>query len=213
MKIENMLKRLTSNYNQSPSGNVYKLFSIISEEFQQIKATFDTILDWKNLDAAKGTTLDEIGVLVQELRNGQNDEQYRLKLRFKMARNKSTADINSIISSLSLILGFPKKDIAIYDSDEPASYRLVFPIEKLQKSEIKTNEVIGLSESISAAGVRVILEVQSPNNKYYIASAFLSGETVSVYPLELENINVNFTVRNGLAQAIGSEIVEIGAKE
>ena len=212
MKIENMLKRLTSNYNQSPSGNVYKLFSIISEEFRQIKATFDTILDWKNLDAAKGTTLDEIGVLVQELRNGQNDEQYRLKMRFKMARNKSTADINSIISSLSLILGLPKKDIAIYDSDEPASYRLVFPIEKLHKSEIKTNEVIGLSESISAAGVRVILEVQSPNNKYYIASAFLSGETVSVYPLALENINVNFTVRNGLAQAVGSEIVEIGVK-
>ena len=129
-----------------------------------------------------------------------------------MARNKSTADINSIISSLSLILGLPKKDITIYASDEPASYRLVFPIEKLQKSEITTNEVIGLAESISAAGVRVILEVQSPNNKYYIASAFLSGETVSVYPLELENINVNFTVRNGLAQAVGSEIVEIGVK-
>lgn len=207
-----MMQRLTFNYNKLPSGNVYKLFSIISEEFQQIKATFDTISDWKNLDAAQGTTLDEIGVLVQEQRNGQNDEQYRLKLRFKMARNKSTSDINSIISSLSLILGLPKKDIRIYASDEPASYRLVFPIEKLRKSEITTNEVIGLAESISAAGVRVILEVQSPNNKYYIASAFLSGETVSVYPLELENINVNFTVRNGLAQAVGSEIVEIGVK-
>ena len=212
MNIKNMMQRLTFNYNKLPSGNVYKLFSIISEEFQQIKATFDTISDWKNLDAAQGTTLDEIGVLVQEQRNGQNDEQYRLKLRFKMARNKSTADINSIISSLSLILGLPKKDITIYASDEPASYRLVFFIEKLQKSEITTNEVIGLAESISAAGVRVILEVQSPNNKYYIASAFLSGETVSVYPLELENINVNFTVRNGLAQAVGSEIVEIGVK-
>lgn len=212
MNIKNMMQRLTFNYNKLPSGNVYKLFSIISEEFQQIKATFDTISDWKNLDAAQGTTLDEIGVLVQEQRNGQNDEQYRLKLRFKMARNKSTSDINSIISSLSLILGLPKKDIRIYASDEPASYRLVFPIEKLRKSEITTNEVIGLAESISAAGVRVILEVQSPNNKYYIASAFLSGETVSVYPLELENINVNFTVRNGLAQAVGSEIVEIGVK-
>lgn len=213
MKIENMLKRLTSNYNQSPSGNVYKLFSIISEEFRQIKATFDTISDWKNLDAAKGTTLDEIGVLVQELRNGQNDEQYRLKLRFKMARNKSTADINSIISSLSLILRLPKEDITIYNSDEPASYRLVFPLLNLHKSQKKTNEVIDLAESISAAGVRVILELQSPKNKLYIASAFLSGETVSIYPFELENIDVNFTVRNGLAQAIGSEIVEIGVKE
>ena len=208
MKIENMLKRLTSNYNQSPSGNVYKLFSIISEEFQQIKATFDTISDWKNLDAAQGTTLDEIGVLVQEQRNGQNDEQYRLKLRFKMARNKSTADINSIISSLSLILGLPKKDITIYASDEPASYRLVFPLLNLHKSQKKTNEVIDLAESISAAGVRVILELQSPKNKLYI-----SGETVSIYPLELENIDVNFTLQNGLAQAIGSEIVEIGVKE
>lgn len=213
MKIENMLKRLTSNYNQSPSGNVYKLFSIISEEFRQIKATFDTISDWKNLDAAKGTTLDEIGVLVQELRNGQNDEQYRLKLRFKMARNKSTADINSIISSLSLILRLPKEDITIYNANEPASYRLVFPLLNLHKSQKRTNEVIDLAESISAAGVRVILELQSPKNKLYIASTFLSGETVSIYPLELENIDVKFTVRNGFVQAVGSEIVEIGVKE
>lgn len=213
MKIENMLKRLTSNYNQSPFGNVYKLFSIISEELGQIKSTFDTISDWKNLDAAKGTTLDEIGVLVQELRNGQNDEQYRLKLRFKMARNKSTADINSIISSLSLILGLQKEDITIHDNEEPASYRLVFPLEKLQKSKIKTNEVIELAESISAAGTRVVLEVQFPKNGFYVASAFLSGETASVYPIELENIDVKVTVRNGLAQAIGSEIVEIGVKE
>lgn len=213
MKIENMLKRLTSNYNQSPFGNVYKLFSIISSELGQIKSTFDTISDWKNLDAAKGTTLDEIGVLVQELRNGQNDEQYRLKLRFKMARNKSTADINSIISSLSLILGLPKEDITIHDNEEPASYRLVFPLEKLQKSKIKTNEVIELAESISAAGTRVVLEVQFPKNGFYVASAFLSGETASVYPIELENIDVKVTVRNGLAQAIGSEIVEIGVKE
>lgn len=70
MNIKNMMQRLTFNYNKLPSGNVYKLFSIISEEFQQIKATFDTISDWKNLDAAQGTTLDEIGVLVQEQRNG-----------------------------------------------------------------------------------------------------------------------------------------------
>lgn len=208
-----MMQRLTSNYNQSPSGNVYKLFSIISEEFGQIKSTFDTISDWKNLDAAKGTTLDEIGVLVQELRNGQNDEQYRLKLRFKMARNKSTADINSIISSLSLILGLPKEDITILDNEEPASYRLVFPLEKLQKSKIKTNEVIDLAESISAAGIRVVLQVQFSKNKVYAASAFLSGETVSIYPLELENIDVKVTVQNGFAQAVGSEIVEIGVKE
>lgn len=207
-----MMERLTFNYNKSPSGNVYKLFSIIAEEIAEIKVTFDTILSWKNLDVAKGTTLDEIGVLVQEPRNGQDDEQYRIKLRFKIARNKSTADINSIISSLSLILGLPKKDIMIYDSNEPASYKFIFPIKKMKERQIRADEIIDLAESISAAGVRIILELQSPSNHFYIASAFLSGETVSVYPLQLENIDVKFKSYIGAGQAVGNEIVEIGVK-
>lgn len=113
MNIENMMKRLTFNYEKSRSSNIYKLFSIIADEIEEIQTAFLRTLEFKSIDRASGVSLDEIGDLVSLDRNGSSDEQYRVRLKFKAAQNKSKPDINSIIGLLSSVLN--ADDVRIYE--------------------------------------------------------------------------------------------------
>lgn len=191
MNLKNMMKRLTYNYEKTPGSNIHKLFSIISEEIKELRTTFSLIQEWRSIEHAKGSTLDQIGDLLQEPRGNSTDEQYRIRLRFKISKKKSTADINSIINSLSNALKVSKSEIHLYEKDEPASYHISFVPYMLQKSNMKLEEFFALVKSVTAAGVRVIFELEFSDQNVIFSSAFLSSETDEIYPYQLQLLELS----------------------
>ncbi len=59
--LDRMLEAITSAYNSKPSGKIGKLFSIFAGSLDDLDRTFSTIREWRDVDKARGRTLDLMG--------------------------------------------------------------------------------------------------------------------------------------------------------
>lgn len=183
MNLENMLKRLTSNYNKDKKSGVYKLFASIAPEIEILKNTFDRISSWQGTDNACGTTLDLIGEDVMQARRGMTDSQYRPMLKLRYAVNRSETDINSVNTFADKLLGkdFIKLEEAFVNEfyKEPAA--IIFYL-----SNTNIDIPYASIEDIIAAGVRIIwlLYKECPEDilylkdkeTHYISRMYITGE-------------------------------------
>lgn len=209
MTLKNMLKRLTSNYLKIENSNIYKIFSLVAMPVEELKCLFDKINSWQGIKNAEGYTLDLIGEDVRQKREGRTDEEYRPILRFKNSLNFSGTDINSVNNSMvnisegnyiSLVEGFST------ESKEPACVILNLKEYNQNIDYDKIDEVI-------AAGVRAYLIVEKDFKKnYYIASALLTGETITVFPYNVGEIESRGKLNIASGYDLSYEVVRINPK-
>lgn len=218
MIVDDWLKDIPQQF--LDKRNIEILVSAFAKQIQELYKVYSDLNLLTDLETAFGVNLDYVGTIIPMSRKDASeiagvkehdyimeDKLYRKYLKYKNLVNTSECTYYDIIEGLKLLLGDDAKISYVEKKEYPATIFIRLPVFS------KTEQSILSVPIVRAAGVGVVVELDLNANRLYIASAFLSGETVSIYPLELENIDVNFTVRNGLAQAIGSEIVEIGAKE
>lgn len=159
---ERMLQRLTDVYNKNPNSNIGKVISIVASQIDSLTGTFERIERWRGIDEARGTTLDNIGKNVDQLRGQTSDEVYRILIKSKIARNLSTGDINTIINILALSIDTNPSEIRIQetwndpDDPEPAGIKLIqVPIGRLNEVGM-TGKQFGRIVSLTlAAGISV----------------------------------------------------------
>ena len=162
-----MLKKLPDNYNKEEAegsgkgSNIRTLFSIVASKFNQLESTVNLIELYKDIDEAQGATLDLIGQDAGQARNGASDPFYRILIKARMARNLSTADVNTIIRALAITLSCPYEEIYISEvSDKgvrlPASIAKVeFPLDSMQDAGMTSEEMKQLLKQIIAGGVNI----------------------------------------------------------
>ncbi|QCT02734.1 hypothetical protein E6C60_2019 [Paenibacillus algicola] len=160
--LKDMLGRLTDVYNKSSTSNIGKLIGILHGQLQQVSDSLETIREWRDIDKAKGTTLDRIGENIVQARGAASDEVYRVLLKSKIARNLSKTDVNTIIQVLALALDCPYADIRIEpkytDSSEPepAAIKLIrVPTKRLNEVGMSPLQFGQIIQKTVAAGVRV----------------------------------------------------------
>ncbi|WP_379142387.1 hypothetical protein [Paenibacillus sp. sgz500992] len=160
--VKDMLKRFADTYNKSPDSNLGKLISILHSELARLGDTFERIRDWRDIDAAQGTTLDRIGTNIVQSRGAATDEVYRVLLKSKIARNLSKTDVNTIIRVLAIALDCEYNDIRIvekYDDPlepEPAAINLIrVPVRRLNEVGMSPFQFARIIQKTVAAGVRV----------------------------------------------------------
>ncbi|CAH8249325.1 hypothetical protein WJ0W_006511 [Paenibacillus melissococcoides] len=78
--MKDMLGRFTDAYNKNPESNLGKLVSILHSQLTSLEDTLDKIQEWRDIDRARGTTLDRIGENVVQPRGAATDEIYRILL-------------------------------------------------------------------------------------------------------------------------------------
>ncbi|MEK3645812.1 hypothetical protein [Aeribacillus sp. FSL M8-0235] len=149
--LTDMLSKLPDMFKKTPDSTIGKLFTIVSDQIDDLQETLDKMELWRDIDEAEGVVLDRIGVeILQEPRGGISDEEYRLKLKTRIIVNYlSDGDIETIIKLLEVYLGdhlvsvqsgFEVKDgpfawapatlfITIKGKDDPIS----IPFEQLNK--------------------------------------------------------------------------------
>ncbi len=161
ISVRDLLRRLPDFFNKQAESTLGKLLSIIAEELAKLETTQNRIRLWRDIDNAQGTTLDRIGVNVGQSRGTASDEVYRILIKSKIARNRSTGDINTIIRVLSVALSCPPSDVKIEEMwasavPEPAAISLIkLPMDKLNAAGMDLIQFARIVKRAVAAGVRV----------------------------------------------------------
>lgn len=160
--VKDMLRRFADTYNKNPESNLGKMISILHGELARVGETLERVCEWKDIDAAQGTTLDRIGSNVVQPRGAATDEVYRVLLKSKIARNLSKTDVNTIIQVLALALDCDYSDIKIQEKfadplePEPAAINLIrVPVRRLNEVGMSPLQFARIIQKTVAAGVRV----------------------------------------------------------
>lgn len=104
MSVATLLADLPDHYEKNVNGNVAKVLTLPSRLVDDGDSTLRTIREWRDIDAAQGTTLDKIGREVGQARVGLSDEDYRKWLKVKVLANMSGGEIETINSICRLLL-------------------------------------------------------------------------------------------------------------
>ncbi|MBY0088195.1 hypothetical protein HP567_012715 [Brevibacillus sp. M2.1A] len=159
---KDFLQKLMDVFAKTPNSIFGKLFAILAEQIRQVEETHERIQAWRDIDEAQGTTLDNIGTIVNQPRGVATDEVYRILLKSKIARNLSTGDINTIIRILALALSTDPSKIEIKETwndpvdPEPAGISIIrLPIEAINQAGMPPGQFVRLVQKTVVAGVRV----------------------------------------------------------
>jgi hypothetical protein len=110
-------------------GETKKLVSFDDEQFAELDRLIDKMSDQYDLEKAKGILLDRLGKLVDENRDGNDDELYRLLIRLRILLNTTDGSINDIIKVIKFIFSsevvhiqpnYPAGISILHDGESPA---------------------------------------------------------------------------------------------
>lgn len=160
--LKSIVSRFSDYFNKQPDSNISKLMRIFSDELQSLHQTVNRVGDWRDIDSAEGSALDDIGTNINQARGVATDEVYRILLKSKIARNLSDGSINTIIRVLSVALSVPQKEIKIQEKwndpldPEPAAIKLIeLPLKRINEAGLDPLNFVRIVQKTVAAGVKV----------------------------------------------------------
>lgn len=130
------------------TANLNAILEVLASPFDDLKVVYNDLKNLLNLEDVEGAQLDLIGNLVGEKRNGREDAEYLIGIRFKIFKNTSKALVDDVVKALKFIT---QADLVVYSDNPPASYT-IYTNGKTLASNI--NEMI---DKLSAAGVSLIV--------------------------------------------------------
>ncbi|MDR0759639.1 MAG: DUF2612 domain-containing protein [Treponema sp.] len=110
-------------------GETKKLVSFDDEGLAEIDKNIDKAADQYDLDTVKAVLLDRIGKIVDEKRDGNEDELYRLLIRLRILLNTASGTVNDIIKVVKFIYssevvhiipGYPAGITILHDGESPS---------------------------------------------------------------------------------------------
>lgn len=176
------------------------------QDLENILFDINTRLD---IDNSEGVQLNNIGLIVGQPRNGQNDITYRLFLKAKAGVNVSEGDIERVLSVWKIITG---GTIVSLTEIYPAAIELFSDIPVVGELEVAAFE---LMQDVVSAGVSVVSVIISPDNAFGFENSvdtlgfddlFSTGQNTSVSAFKLIDSGANFGAGGEIP---GSEVVEI----
>ncbi|QOS97888.1 hypothetical protein JNUCC42_15215 [Brevibacterium sp. JNUCC-42] len=157
--IKDFLVRLTDNYEKDPDSNIGKVIRLFQEQIQQLDQSYDLIADNRAKDQAAGKWLDTLGKEVGQPRGKAADEEYRMLIKSKRAKNRSRGEINTIIQVLADSLQVPVSDVKVeelFNSDllkEPAAFLV-----KIKGYEQLNKTTMDAFSELAGPGIRMYFQ-------------------------------------------------------
>ncbi|AOH54496.1 hypothetical protein ABE28_009035 [Peribacillus muralis] len=155
-------RKLTDVFTKNPDSLIGKFILLITEKTNEVRLTFEKIESWRDIQQAKGTTLDLIGKGWGQERGNVSDEVLRLLIMARIARNNSNGTFNNMIEVLARTLNTNPSTIkmrALYEVAEgkkAAALRIEgLPIKALNDAGLSTQQFAFLVQRVAPAGVKV----------------------------------------------------------
>ena len=159
VEAQYMVRRLPDTYNKEQESRITRLFRLVGQQVTELQRTLRTTERQRDIDQAKGATLDWIGRNVLQGREGLSDKAYRVHIKAKIARNISSGDVDAIKETLAAMLNIQTDDIGVRQMrfatpPEPAAVEVHAPLHALGRFGLSPEQFATIVQSIVAAGVR-----------------------------------------------------------
>ena len=153
---EDHARNLPDAYRKDESSNNRRILEIEKNATDKLREAVSAIFDSLDIDKATGSTLDLYGDMYGQARGSFTDEQYRLKIRQRIAMAFASTDYNSIVNALAGMIGAPTEEICLEDAAEGGNVDVTqFPYDTLQEAGFTVPQVREMIESLLPAGVRI----------------------------------------------------------
>lgn len=153
---ENHAQNLPDSYKKTTDSNNYKILEIERIATNNVRETLQEISNSRDLDKAKGKTLDLYGEMVGQARGLATDEQYLLLIKSRLMRNLSNGSYESIINSLCATFNCDPSEISIVEKDEPCVVQsIVLPLPMLVQAGLTLSQTNALIKSLIPVGVQL----------------------------------------------------------
>lgn len=103
--IDDILARLTGNYDKAATSNNAKLLGIPAAQVDVVQSVVDRVALWRDIAEARGKTLDAIGSNVGVGRSGYSDVVYRKLIYAQIAINTTSGELEFMNTILSRLMG------------------------------------------------------------------------------------------------------------
>lgn len=165
-EIDDSLERLPHPYEKRKSipGNpvpiLWRFLSIFTQEIDLLKKTREDIQAARDIDRTFGTSLDNVGANVQQLRGKTTDSVYRTLIKTKIIRNINQGDVNNLIDVIAFSMGGDPSQVEITEKwtltpPEPAGLIIKPPIQGLLNIGLTPAQFTALMNRMAAGGVNV----------------------------------------------------------
>jgi hypothetical protein len=152
--ITDMLARLTDRYSKGQNSNIGKVLQLVAGEIDELNSTIATVGIWRDVDQAEGTTLDLVGKMFSQQREGLSDESYRVMIKSKVLRDRSDGTLDTLIKNIAYLLQVDQQEVYIKgQSDKPASLYTQFELAKVDLMGLPVERMAEILNSITGAGV------------------------------------------------------------
>jgi len=185
------------------------LDSLGGQQIQDLENILFDLNSRLDIENSEGVQLDNIGLIVGQPRNGQDDVTYRLFLRAKAGRNVSEGDIERVLSVWKIITGGTV--VQLFES-YPAEVELSSDI---PVPDALASDAFALMQDVVSAGVRVTSSIISPEDAFGFDlsvgtlgfdTLFSTGQNTSVSAFKLIDSGANFGPDGTVP---GSEVIEV----
>lgn len=158
MNLITVIRKLTDVYAKNPNSYVGRTLLLLTEQLNQIEAEANKVEQWRNIDIAEGTTLDEVGAERGQSRGQVTDEVMRALIKTKIAQNNSDGTVPFIINFISLLLKIPTSEVIITSLAEvgkSATLHVNVPADSVVPTGLSLRQFGQLLNAVAASGVRV----------------------------------------------------------
>lgn len=154
--IKDWFSRISDAFIKTDNSNLGKIFSLLDEQINDLKSTFQTIEEWHDLNIAEGKTLDLIGAEIGQKRGKSNDDVYRSLIKSKIARDTSDGSFNKVLDVLAQTLNCSPSEFRLYSADSPAAvYMTNTPLSLIYAAGLTPYTFANIVQSTVSAGIEV----------------------------------------------------------
>lgn len=189
--------KLPDAYAKAKSSNNYKLLDLSSQLCADFETDIKAIFDSRDFTKATGKTLDRYGEMIGQSRDGETDEQYRMKIKSRMGRLASDGSCDKTIKLIAEIIGTESENISIREDNMKVSVHGM-TMDVLKNSGYKSAEVTELIKEV----LPICVGLEPP---VYAGTLFVMGDVVKLSETEVcstdANGNYQFDKRYGFDNA------------
>lgn len=158
MNLITVIRKLTDVYAKNPNSYIGRTLLLLTEQLDQIEAEANKVEQWRNIDIAEGTTLDEFGAERGQSRGQATDEVMRALVKTKIAQNNSDGTVPFLISFISLLLKIHPSEVIITSlakDGKSATLHVNVPADSVVPTGLSLRQFGQLLNVVAASGVRV----------------------------------------------------------
>lgn len=149
-----IMDRFPDNYDKKAGSNFDKTVDLLAGEIQVTQDVYERMAAWRNIDAAEGAALDQIGARYGQQRGQATDNVYRVMIRAKIKQNTSGGRIDDIIDFVSFVLQIDPTEVD-YKEEYPAKVHINVPIDAITRTGLTMGQFSQLVDLVGAGGVKI----------------------------------------------------------